>query len=389
MSARVTDLNGWFEVRRNPISRAGVFPYSGGQLGLAGEQRGQMFRVLRPPEELGSEATIASFRLIPWVDEHQMLGPEAAKLMPAAAAEDKGIHGVIGENVEFEDGVLYANIKLFSNSLAQSLHDGKRELSAGYRCTYDLTPGVHPTFGQYDAVQRNIRGNHLASVDQGRMGPDVAVLDHMVFTFDSKEATMAEPEKKATDADNGGEGSQMTLAEMTAMLKSLAPQIAELQKAFAAMSAKPAETIETEVIDEDAEKPAAVAAAVDTEVVEKVTTGMDALTKTVGRLVAAMDAAPKTMMVQLAERDALAARLAPHVGTFAHAAMDSAEVVAYGCEKLGLKPAKGSEAATLAGYLEAADTLGRGTVRHAGSGMDAATGAEPEFITRALAGKKD
>lgn len=41
------------------------------------------------------------------------------------------------------------------------------EVSAGYTCEIDPTPGVAPDGTRYDAVQRNIRFNHLAVLGQG------------------------------------------------------------------------------------------------------------------------------------------------------------------------------------------------------------------------------
>lgn len=41
------------------------------------------------------------------------------------------------------------------------------EVSAGYTCDIDPTPGVAPDGTRYDAVQRNIRFNHLAVLGQG------------------------------------------------------------------------------------------------------------------------------------------------------------------------------------------------------------------------------
>ena len=175
MTARLYDLNGWFEVPRNPISKVGVFPYLGRSIGAGGPKfpegdPDKIYMVYRPAEELSDPEAIASFRLTPFVDEHTMLGSEAEGLTPP---EQKGVHGVLGENVVFENGVLYSNLKVFSEALAARLNSGKKEVSCGYRCAYDFTPGTFE--GQpYDAVQRTIRGNHLALVDEGRMGPDVA-----------------------------------------------------------------------------------------------------------------------------------------------------------------------------------------------------------------------
>jgi len=118
MSARQYDHNGFFEVKANPISRVGVFPYLGKQLGLTGPDAGKVFQVYRPAEELGHPDCIDSFRLTPIVDDHTMLGPEAMKVFEGAVtAEQKGVHGVLGDEVFFKDGWLCSNMKVFSNYL--------------------------------------------------------------------------------------------------------------------------------------------------------------------------------------------------------------------------------------------------------------------------------
>lgn len=194
------DINGWPEFKDNPISKAGIFEYYGRNIDASLEPD-KLYRVLRAPEELSRPETIESFKLVPWIDEHVMLGPDGSGM---EAPENKGIEGVIGENVYYDasSGYLRANIKVFSNNMQELHQAGKRELSAGYRCKYKKIAGVWN--GQpYDVIQTDIRGNHLALVKQGRMGPDVAVLDHLFqFTFDAREAPMAmDPEmKKEMDA---------------------------------------------------------------------------------------------------------------------------------------------------------------------------------------------
>lgn len=400
MTARVPDVNGWIEVKRNPISRVGVFDYSGRQLGMAEEpEASRIYKVLRPAEELGNPETIDSFRLLPWVDEHAMLGPEAQKIMPSVAlpAEQKGIGGVIGQDVEFDGQTLFGNIKVFSDSHNRVIQSGKVDLSAGYRCKYDMTPGLHPEFGAYDAVQRNIRGNHLASVKEGRMGPSVAVMDSFTFTFDSKDATMADGKDAAPDA---GGAKEMTLPEVVAMLKQIGPQIAELQAAMAGKT--PAATEPDPVIDTatpavetpavPAATDAAAAAAVPAAVDSAVKIAMDSMTKTLAGIQASVAAIAKTsspghIAAAIADRDSLARRLTPHIGTFDHVAMDSASLAAYGAEKLGLKAPKGQEIVAVEAYL-----YGRpapGTPVRAGTGMDSANvGALPTFLSNHFQGVK-
>ena len=57
---------------------------------------------------------------------------------------------------------------------------GKLEISCGYTCDTEEKPGTHPIWGDYDAIQRNILGNHVAIVDQGRAGTAKVRMDGMM-----------------------------------------------------------------------------------------------------------------------------------------------------------------------------------------------------------------
>jgi len=163
-SARKSDINGYVSIDQNPISRSGVFPYLGRQIGAPEPDR--IYHVYRPAEELSNQATIDSFKLIPIIDDHTMLGPAEDGFTPA---ESKGTHGVVGEGVAFRDGVLYGNLKIFSETVKRLIQSGKRDLSLAYRCVYDKVAGTYN--GQdYQYVQRKLRGNHLALVDRARGG---------------------------------------------------------------------------------------------------------------------------------------------------------------------------------------------------------------------------
>lgn len=383
MDGREYDGNGWFEIKANPISKAGIFPYSGRQLGLTGPDADRIFNVLRPPEELADPECVESFKLLPWIDEHVMLGPVAQEMTDRALpAEKKGIQGVIGEEVFFKDGTLYANIKAFSSTLAALIQAGKRELSAGYRCIYDMTAGVWNGL-RYDAIQRKIRGNHLALVTEGRMGPDVAVMDHFTFTFDAKELEMAEENK---GGEGGGAGS-MTLEQVASLVGELAPQVAKLTEAFAKLSPGAAATTATPE-DNDSmggdKTPDAGATNAMTPEAKKDGEGGEGTPAGSGMDAAAIE---RSVLGRIAKRDDLAAKISQHVGTFDHKSMTLDDVVAYGCDKLGIKADKGQEAAMLAGYLQAKPA---GTPAASVSGMDAATVSKGgNFVTKHLSGAKE
>src|SRR5579872_3852645 len=137
-SKREQDINGWLEIKNNPISKVGVFAYSGAQISEELEPD-KIYNVYRPEEELSSEECINSFKLIPWIDEHVMLGNDDENLTPA---EKKGIEGVIGEEVYFKYPYLLGNIKVFSGNMRNNIDNEKKELSIGYRCEYDISAGT-------------------------------------------------------------------------------------------------------------------------------------------------------------------------------------------------------------------------------------------------------
>ena len=330
-SARLPDTNNWFEIKNNPLSKVGVFDYSGASIGAP--DKNKIYKVYRPAEELGHPECLNSFKLVPFINDHTMLGDEESGLTPA---ERKGVHGVIGEDVKFEDGILKGNLKVFSSRLAKIIADGKKELSLGYRCLYDFVEGVYDG-KHYDAIQRNIRGNHLALVDQGRMGKDVAVLDcldHINITIDSKEITKMELEQLVKQQGDA-------IAKLTASLD-------EAIKEIAAVKAD-------KECDEE-EKAAADKKAADMEAMKKEEEekkeGMDAKLKTAMDKIEAFEKeGVKALMSQISQRDALAKNLSNHIGSFDHADKTLAEVAKYGVEKLAIKCEDGQEIAVLNGFL--------------------------------------
>lgn len=407
MTQRLYDVNGWFEVPRNPLSKVGVFPYLGRTIGAPEPDR--LYMVYRPAEELASAETLASFRLSPFVDEHTMLG-DGEDLTPA---EQKGVHGVIGENLVFEDGTLYGNVKVFSKALAREIKGGKKELSCGYRCAYERRAGVFEG-KPYEYVQRNIRGNHLALVDVGRMGPDVKVLDHLRFTLDGKDLIEMAEDTEDTGTDTPDTEDAAPPAAAPAAAAEPAPAAAApaagvtpetLQKIVAAAqaiiaacgggapAAAPAEG-EGEPPPEKSED-AKDGEAMDTNDTQDtgdagdVATLRAQLAEARGEI-AALKARPTvdaaSIMRETADRDGLAERLKPHVGTFDHAPMTLAEVAKYGCDKLEIKAPEGSERVALDGFF-AAVAKNDPTAVAATHAEDGAP-RKSSFVQRHLAGEK-
>lgn len=167
------DLNGFWYLYDNPITKVGIFPYLGRQISPELEPE-TIYQVLRPKEELTRPETLKSFKNKPLINDHEMLGKEIG----TTPAEKRGIHGNLGENVKFDDATetVTNNIAVYSETMKNDIESGKTELSLGYKCRYELTPGEYKG-RHYDAVQRDIFLNHIALVSEGRMGHDVRIMD--------------------------------------------------------------------------------------------------------------------------------------------------------------------------------------------------------------------
>lgn len=67
-----------------------------------------------------------------------------------------------------EEGYVVVKMTSRARKVLDALDDGLDELSPGYEAQVDFTPGTHPVFGPYDAVQTGRTYNHLAAVKKGR-----------------------------------------------------------------------------------------------------------------------------------------------------------------------------------------------------------------------------
>lgn len=181
------DTNGFWRIKDNPLSKEGVFPYLGKQIDAKLEPN-KIYWVYRPMSELSKPETVESFNAVPMIDEHEMIGEGWTPY------DDRPAGGVI-YNTQAKDGKLYGDIRIFSEKLKEEIESGKKELSMGYECSYEPEHGIFEG-KEYDFVQRNLRGNHVALVNRGRMGHDVRVYDH--YTFDTLEG-LGEFENVAQD----------------------------------------------------------------------------------------------------------------------------------------------------------------------------------------------
>lgn len=383
MSKRIADTNGFVEVRDNPITKVGIFPYSGAQIGAPEKEK--IYMVLRPEDELQKPETIESFKLLPFIHEHEMLGDGFTP------AERKGVQGVIGGDVHFDGGYLKGTIKIFGENLKEAIRDGKLELSAGYRCKYEFTQGEWN--GQhFDAIQRDIVGNHLALVEQGRSGPDVRVMDDMTITFDEKELFDMN-EENTMSADDRIAAIEEKVDKLIGFMEALKPvEEAEHGQSFddsteEAEIAAP-EQPESAPVEEPAEAPAddLKKAAADCGLDSENPEVMKAFEAGVAHGKGTQDEAPEeeekaeamdeaTFVQRLAKRDDMANKLSQHIGSFVFDSMTLQQVAEYGVEKLRLDAPKGAEVVAMDAWL-----AGREPIKTVKPAMDSTISAGSKKI---------
>ncbi len=352
------DKNGFVTRPRTPLSKAGIFPYAGRSIGAPPAQADQIFQVFRPPEEFTPEA-VASFNLVPIIHEHTML-TGAIEDEVNTPAEEKGVEGVTGGDVYFDpdDLTLYGTTKVFSSRMDGLTRNGKKELSCGFRCSYEFTPGTW-NGEKYDVIQRNLRANHVALTKQGRMGPEFAMYDH--FAFDEKEYQIMADEKKV---EAGAAGGEPTLSGIVALLETIAAPLAKIQEFMATMSGAAAGATTAAAADKEAVADPAAATGAATPAAaagETPPPAMDAkeaalMRAEIKRLTTELAARPAFDSAEFVRmfgaRDKLATLLSHHVGTFDHSDMTLQAVAEYGVEKLKIpNVTKGTEHAALAAYL--------------------------------------
>lgn len=172
-SVRSFTDDGYLHVEVSNISKATVNPYLGreipdwDQLGL---DPNRIYNLFRDPEELARAAP--TFNNLPLLKEHV---PVSSESFPEGS-----IIGSTGTDAEFDKQYLKNSLVFWKKrgGIDDLESNRKRELSSAYRYTFDPTPGSFQ--GQrYDGVMRNIIGNHVALVEEGRAGPDVMVGDSM------------------------------------------------------------------------------------------------------------------------------------------------------------------------------------------------------------------
>jgi len=152
------------------ISRTGIYEYQAIEMGLTDREPTATIRVFRPEEEVFSDRSLSSFANKPITDNHP---PE---LISAKNAKEFSV-GHAGPEVTKEGDYAKTILHVNDADAIAKIESGKVELSNGYTADIEWGEGISPNGEKYDAIQRNIKGNHIAIVERGRAGSSCRVAD--------------------------------------------------------------------------------------------------------------------------------------------------------------------------------------------------------------------
>lgn len=184
------------------VTTVGIFEYR--------NPDGSVRRELRLPDHVFAPESLASYKGKPVIITHN------AGEINVDNVQQEAIGTMLSDGIQDGDSV---RVQIVIHDTKAMENSGLRELSLGYDLELDETPGTWN--GQpYDAVQTNIRINHLALVRQARAG-NTARLN--IDSRDNEEGgTLMDPDKNPT-VDTGGLTAEQ-LADAIAQYKANHPE---------------------------------------------------------------------------------------------------------------------------------------------------------------------
>lgn len=154
------DKDGYLAVEAT-IARTGIQDYWGYEVG---KPELGLVRVLRPDESVMlDQESLRSFPGAPITVDHPPGGVDARNYKEEQV-------GFVGTVLRRDGDYIVAPLMIRDESAVKTVLGGTREVSMGYDCDIEWKSGTTEDGQKYDAIQRNIRINHLAIVKDGRAG---------------------------------------------------------------------------------------------------------------------------------------------------------------------------------------------------------------------------
>lgn len=158
-----------FMVAAPRVARTGIQIYAGREIGRPDLES---VRVYRPPTEVFSNDSLHSYAHRPVTNDHP---PESVN----ASNWKKYAVGQTGDQVARDGEFIRVPMVVMDEAAIADFKSGKAQLSLGYKTDLKWESGEAPDGEAYDAVQTNIRANHLAIVAAARGGEHLKIGDDL------------------------------------------------------------------------------------------------------------------------------------------------------------------------------------------------------------------
>jgi uncharacterized protein len=149
------------------VARTGIQLYRGSELGVADKS---IVRIFRDEAQVFNKDSLASFAGKPFTDNHPPVMVNSKNWRKYSA-------GDAGGDILRDGEYIRVPMMLRDAATIAKVEKGKVQLSVGYGCEIDWTPGTTPKGEAYDGRQIDIRVNHIAVVDAARGGDKLSIGD--------------------------------------------------------------------------------------------------------------------------------------------------------------------------------------------------------------------
>lgn len=216
-------------------ARTGIQDYAGWEVG---KPEKAIVKVYRPADQVFSKDSMGSYAHKPVTNDH----PDEA--VSAANWKDLAV-GSIGDEIARDGDFVRIPLVVMDAAAIKLVEDGKRELSAGYTCDLAFESGTTPDGQAYDAIQKDIRINHVAIVQNGRAGSKARIGDAgakswgaaPIITTDKETVTMTDALRTVVVDGLSVQTTDQGAQAITKLQKDLESSAAKLAAADAAHSA--------------------------------------------------------------------------------------------------------------------------------------------------------
>lgn len=257
------------------FARSGLYEYAGRDVGKPEMDKVVVFR---PEDEVFNQDAMASFAHKPITNDHPGDNVNAATWKRDAVGFTDG-------RVARDGDFVVIPMMVADAAAIDDVDSGKCELSAGYACDLEFIDGQTEDGSHYDAVMRNIRGNHIAIVDRGRAGSECRIGDSFVKEPEMQLKTILVDGLSVETTPQG----EQAIVKLQNDLQS----VRDAAKDAATEHAKALDAKDKELADKDSEIQKLQGQVLDAAALDKLVADRAALVATAVKLVPTFDAKGK------------------------------------------------------------------------------------------------